>query len=161
MSYIPYTAPTPSNATWTYVVLANDFSTTSNTAQDVTGMAFTPAVSTNYDIECVALVRTATATVGPRLGCAWGTGITDGIARVQVTSGATSDVLANGNSSNAVLAPIGGLPGTTTSYPAYLSATLLAGGGASGTFKIRLASETNGTSVTIMAGSYLRYRTYA
>jgi len=159
VSYVPASAP--SNATWTYVVLANDFSTTSNTAVDVTGLAFTPAVSTKYDIECVALIRTATTTVGPRLGCAWGTGLTDGVAWIQLTSAAGTNVFQNGNINAAVLAPVGGLPSTTLSYPAVLRAALIAGASASGAFKIQFASETNGTSVTMKAGSYLRYRTYA
>ncbi len=40
-----------------------------------------------------------------------------------------------------------------------MEAMLLAGATPSGTFKVQLASETGGTNVTMVAGSFIRYRT--
>lgn len=71
---------------WTTIKLASDFTTTSNTAVPVTGLAFTPVASTTYRIEAMLLTRTATATVGPRPGVAWPTGMTDGVAMIDQTS---------------------------------------------------------------------------
>ena len=75
---------------WTYVKLAADFSTTSATAVPITGLAMTPAASKSYVIEAMLLLRTATATVGPRPGVAWPTGMTDGVAKVIASSSATA-----------------------------------------------------------------------
>ena len=155
-----YAAPAGGSDPWTYVRLASDFTTTSATAVDVTGMSLTPAANLRYQIEGLFLLRTATATVGPRPGCAWPTGMTDGVAMIDMTSAAGTRVLQNGNINAAVLAPVGGLPNTTQSWPASIYTTLLAGATPSGTFRIQLASETAGTTVTMKAGSWFRWRTF-
>lgn len=146
---------------WTYVKLGSDFVTSSATGVDVTGMSFTPASNQTYEIEGLFMVGTATATVGPRPGIMWPTNSTDGVAEVVVTTSATAVVRAQGGytSSAELLAPVGGLPNTTTSYPAKMRAMLIAGVSPSGTFKVRFASETGGTNVTMKAGSFIRYRT--
>ena len=146
---------------WTYVILGGDFSTTSATAVNVTGLLFTPAANTQYEFEALLLTRTATATVGPRPGLSWPTGMTDGMAMIQQTSSATANVFANGNIAAALLAPVGGVPTTTGSWPARIKGTVLAGASPSGNVQLQLASETAGTSVTVKAKSYLRYRTVA
>lgn len=145
---------------WTYVKLGADFTTSLATAVDVTGLAFTPLANTTYVIEGLLLTRTVTATVGPRPGCAWPTGLTDGVARIDVTSAAGTNVMTNGNISAAVLAPVGGLPTTTGSWPGKLDAVIVAGATPLGSFRIQLASETAATNVTMKAGSFIRYRTY-
>ena len=143
---------------WTYLKLGSDFVTSSATAVDITGLAFTPAASTQYEFEALLLLRTATTTVGPRPGLAWPTGGTDGVAMIDTPSSATARTLVNGNINAALLAAVGGLPNTTQSYPARIVGTFVAGGSPSGTVQIRLASETGGTNVTAKAGSYLKYR---
>lgn len=143
---------------WTYVRLSSDFTTSSATAVDVTGLAFTPAANKFYEVEGLFLTRTATATVGPRPGVAWPTGLTDGVAAMDVTSSATAKIFAQGNINAAVLCPVGGLPNTNQSWPATLWATMQAGATPAGTFKVQLASETAGTVVTMKAGSWIRYR---
>lgn len=143
---------------WVTVKLGSDFSTTSTSAQNVTGLMFTPAANTDYEFEAVLMTRTATATVGPRPGLSWPTGLSDGAAAVQQTSSATANVFANGNISGAILTPVGGLPSTTGSWLATIWGICRAGASPSGNVQVQLASETNGTSVTIKAGSLLKYR---
>ena len=143
---------------WTYLKLGSDFVTSSATAVDVTGLAFTPSANTQYEFEAVLLLRTATATVGPRPGLAWPTGGTDGVAQLFMPTSATAQVLAFGNINAALLAAVGGLPNTTQSYPSRIRGTFLAGASPSGTVKIQLASETGGTNVTAKTGSFLKYR---
>lgn len=143
---------------WVYVKLASDFSTTSATAVDVTGMAFTPAANTSYEFKAVLLTRTATTTVGPRPGIAWPGGMTDGVAHIRQESSATAFVSALGNINAAVLTPVGGVPTTTQSYPAIIEGLVIAGASPTSTLRVQLASETAGTSVTIKAGSFLKYR---
>ena len=155
-----WTTPGGGSDPWTYVTLAADFTTTSATAVDVTGLAFTPAANTKYEFEAVLLTRTATATVGPRPGLAWPTGMTDGVARIKQTSSATAELTTNGNINAALLCAVGGLPTNTQSYPADIKGVVIAGASPSGTVKVQLASETAGTTVTIKAGSFIRYRSY-
>lgn len=143
---------------WTYVKLASDFTTTSATAVDVTGMAFTPSANTTYEFEAHLLTRTETAAVGPRPGVAWPTGGTDGVVSIYQPSTVGSEVMQHGNINAAVLAPAGGLPNTTQSYGAKVQGFFIAGAAPSGTVKLQLASETAGTTVTIKAGSWLKYR---
>lgn len=151
----------PPSDPWTYITLGSNFSTSSATAVDITGLSFTPSASTNYEIEAWLMTRTATATTGPRPGVGWPTGgVTDGVAYIQQTSAAGTNVLQNGNFNAAVLAPVGGLPNTTQSWPARVTANLIMTTGVTGTFRIQLASESAGTNVTVQAGSYLKYRTY-
>jgi hypothetical protein len=108
----------------------------------------------------VFFLRTATATVNPRPGFAWPTGMTDGVMSIDTAQSATAQLTTRGNIGAALLVAVGGLPNTTQSWPAFLYGACLAGASPSGTLRVQLASETAGTSVTMKAGSYLRYRTY-
>ena len=145
---------------WTYLTLAADFTTSSATAVDVTGLAFTPAANLRYEFEVSLRTRTATATVGPRPGLAWATGLSDGAATIKQPSSATAELTTNGNISAAMLCAVGGVPTTTGSWRATICGDVTAGAAPSGTIRVQLASETAGTVVTIKAGSYLKYRTY-
>lgn len=143
---------------WTYIKLTSDFTTSSATAVNITGLAFTPAANTGYEFEACLYCRTATATVGPRPGVAWPTGMTDGVVEVRIPSAAGTEVMQFGNTSGAVLAPVGGLPNTTNSWPGRVVGDVIAGASPSGTVKMQIASETAGTVVTVKAGSWLKYR---
>ena len=143
---------------WTYIFLTSDFVTSSSTTVPVTGMEFTPLANKKYEIYGMFMMRTNSTTVGPRPGCEWPTGLIDGVATIKMTSSATAQLIANGNINAAVLSSVGGLPNTTQSYPAKIEAMFISGATPSGTFKIRLASETSGTNVTMKANSFLKYR---
>lgn len=152
------TLPSGGTDPWTYTKLASDFTTTSATAVDVTGLSFTPAANKSYEFEALLLCRTATTTVGPRPGLAWPTGGTDGVADIAMPTSATAQVLVFGNINAALLAAVGGLPNTTQSYPSQIRGTFIAGASPSGTVKVQLASETAGTTVTAKAGSFIKWR---
>lgn len=143
---------------WTYAKLGVDFTTTSATAVDVTGIAFTHVANGIYEFEARLMVRTATATVGPSPGIAWPTGLLDGAVDIEVTTSASAIVRQLGGTGAAVLAPVGGLPTTTQSYPAHVRGMLFAGASPSGSLKLQLASETAGKTVTIKKGSFLKWR---
>lgn len=143
---------------WTYLRLAADFTTTSATAVDVTGLGFALKAGKTYLAEGQFLLRTGVATDAPRPGVAWPTGLADGVAELRTTSAAGTNVIQNGNLNAAVLSPVGGLPNTTQSWPGALRATLVAGTTPGSTFRVQLAAETAGTTVTMKAGSWLRYR---
>lgn len=143
---------------WTYVKVASDVTTTSATAVDVTGLSFTPAANTSYEFEACLYCRTNTATVGPRPGLAWPTGMTDGVVDIRIPTAADTVAMQFGNINAAVLAPVGGLPNTTQSWPGRIRGDVIAGASPSGTVKVQIASETAGTTVTVKNGSWLRYR---
>ena len=146
---------------WVYTRLAADFTTSSATAVDVTGMSFAPIANLRYEIEGEFFLRTATALIGPRTGIAWPTGMADGVGRLGVTSAAGTQVLQNGNINAPMLSPAGGLPNTTQSWPGFMKVTMIAGAAPGSTFRLQLASETAGTIVTMKAGSWIRHRTFA
>ena len=146
---------------WTYLVLASDFTTSSATEVAITGLAFTPDPNARYEFEAVLMTRTATTTVGPRPGIAWPTPTqVDGVGFIQQTSAAGTNVLQNGHIAAATLAPVGGLPDTTNSWPAIMRGIFITGATVTLGLRLQLASETAGTNVTVKAGSYLKYRTF-
>jgi hypothetical protein len=155
-----WAAPSGGSDPWTVVKLASDFTTSSATAVDVTGLSFTPTANQAYMFEALLMLRTATTTVNPRPGLAWATGLSDGTVQGDVTQSTTGRLTMNGNIGAAVLGQVGGLPNNSQSWPATIWGNAIAGASPSGSVRIQLASETAGTNVTIKAGSYLRYRTY-
>ena len=129
----------------------------SATAVDVTGLSLTVTANTNYEIRCRLALRTATTTVNPRVGFAWSTGLTDGVAQIMESQAATGNLLfASGNPNAALLVAVGGIPNTTQSWPVRIWGYLVAGASPGGTLRIQLASETAGTNVTVKAQSFIR-----
>ena len=153
-----WATPSGGSDPWTYLKLSSNFVTNSASAVNITGLAFTPAANTQYEFEAVLLLRTATTTVGPRPGLAWPTGGTDGVGMIDTPTSATARALTNGNINAALLGPVGGLPNTTQSYPAKIKGTFIAGASPSGDVRLQMASETGGTNVTVMTGSFIKYR---
>lgn len=148
---------------WTYKRLPADFTISTTAAGDVTNggelFGFTPAANKSYTWEAVLGLRTATATVNPRLGFAWSTGLTDGVCSIEQTSTATAKIMANGNIAASLLLAVGGIPTNTTSWPAICYGNVLAGANPSGNCRMQLASETAGTIVRVVAAvSYFRFR---
>lgn len=153
----------PGTDGWTYVRTTSDFTTSSATAVNVapaTGpaLAFTPAANKRYEFRARLRTRTATTTVGPRPGIAWPTGGTDGVCSIYQASAAGSEVQQHGNIGASVLAPVGGLPNTTQSWPARIEGEIEMGASPGSTLRVQLASETAATNVIVKAGSWLAYR---
>lgn len=150
--------PAAGSDPWTYIRLASDFTTTSATAVDITGLGFAPAANQRYEFEARLMLRTATATVNPRTGLAWATGLTDGVASINQAQAATTQLMARGNINAALLIAVGGLANNTQSWPCDVRGMAIAGATPSGSISLRLATETAGTVVTVKAGSFLKHR---
>jgi hypothetical protein len=150
--------PSGGSDPWTYIKLASDFSISTTAAGDIPGMAFTPAANTQYEFEAMLLVRTAVTTTGPRPGVAWPSGLADGVVRVDAPSNAVARATANGTIAAEVVANSTGLPVINRSYPARIVGTVIAGAAPSGNVRLRLRSETAAVAVTVMAGSFLKWR---
>ena len=154
-----WAAPSGGSDPWTNVILGSDFTISTTSNNNVTGLNFTPSASTTYCVEVMLLLRTATATVGPRPGFSFPSGLTDSGAWMQSPNSATASSQRWWGNTTTANASSTGIPDTTNSYIAIGGALLIVGGSPSGTFGVTLASETAATNVTMKAGSFLRYRT--
>lgn len=145
---------------WTNAILGSDFTTTSDSNTNVTGLSFTPAANTTYLVESYCLLRTATAIVGPRPGMSTPSGC-DGAYNVMVPNSNTEMAFqAQGEMGAAPEnAASVGVPLTTASYLGIITAVIVTGSSPSGDVQVTLASAVAGTSVTMRSGSFLRYRT--
>ena len=143
---------------WTKVILGADFTTTGTANAAVAGLALTPAANKRYLVQVLLLLRTATATVGPRPGFSWPTGTTDGGAYMQAPSSATAVLYRTWGARATQNVANTGVPDTTSSHLATGEAYFIMGASPSGTFGVTLASETSGTVVTVKAGSVLLWR---
>lgn len=156
-----WATPSGGSDPWTYVVLGSDFTISTTANNNVTGLSFAPSANLRYHIEGYYLLRTATATTGPRPGIAWPTGYSDGASYTQAPNSATALAMQNGDPvTGTANAASTGLPQTNRSYAGQMQAILIMGGSPSGNFQITLASETAAVNVTMKAGSFIRYRTY-
>lgn len=145
---------------WTYVKLGSDFTNSTTTYNAVTGLAFTPAANTDYEINGILLLRSAATTTGPRPGVTWPTNVDDAALEISSPSSGTAMIYAYGNALAAVNAASTGILATTGSYPGLVTGVLRAGASVSGDFQITLASEVGSSQVTMKAGSFIRYRAY-
>lgn len=153
-----WAAPAGGSDPWTSVILGSD-QTWNTTANNATNLTFTPAANTRYYIEVYLLLRTALATVGPRPGFSFPGGLTDSGAWMQVPNTATASAQRWWGTTAAANAASTGVPDTTSSWLAIGGAYIITGSSPSGDFTVTLATETDGTNVTIKAHSFLRYRT--
>lgn len=146
------------NDEWNYLFLTSDFSTSLATLDDVPGMSFTPDSNAHYVVEFTGLMRTSSAAVGARPGITWPLGVGDGVAFSSGASSAAATTPRYGNTSSATFEmTTSALADATGSWPAEMRATFLTGT-VTGPFKIGLRSGTAATSVTMKAGSFLRYK---
>lgn len=146
---------------WTYLKLAADQDVSTITWVALTGLTFTPDVSSDYEVEWDLLCRTATATVGAMPGLSWAANLSYGACSLYTPSSATAQAILHatiGTGAGTARAAVGGLPTINVPFRHYGQAHFRSGAGAQGAFKLEMASETAGTIVKTMAGSYLKYR---
>ena len=158
-SDVGHTHPGGGADPWTYVVLDNDFTTSSGSAVD-TGLSFTPLANTRYEFSGLIMARTATTTVNPRTNLVWSSGLTDGVASINTAQSSTSQLTTRGNIGATLAVAVGGLPNTTQSWPVEIRGIAIVGPSPSGTIRVQLQSETAGTNVTFKAGSFLCFRSF-
>jgi len=149
---------------WTYKKLTADYPTTSATLATISAggvsLDFTPTANTHYEFEAMLMLRTSTATNNPRTGVAWPTGMTDGVVFIEQTAAtATTVVYTAGNIAATVQVAAGGLPNNTQSWPCFIKGVMTAGATPGSTFRIQMAAETAGGTMTVETGSFLKYRT--
>jgi hypothetical protein len=154
--------PAASGDPYTVVRITSDFSTNSGTSVGVTGLYFTPAANKRYLVSIYLLLRTATATVGPRPGANFPTGMSDFGCYFQAPNSAVANAFRNWGPSTANQnAASTGLADTSSSWLAIGEAYVVTGASPSGNFQVTLASETAGTTVYCKIDSFLMYREIA
>lgn len=145
----------------TTVILGSTFATTSATAVDVTNFFFTPAANKTYLVEGHLLLETSINTVGPRPGFTWPGGMTNGASSLWVPNSATASAQAWGVDGTEDVAVSTGVPAANQSYLSRFTALLIMGASPTGNFQVRLRSETAGTQVRVMQGSFFEHRVIA
>lgn len=143
----------------TYVVTTADSASTASTAyQNITGLSWTVAASTRYDVECKILYAASAATIG--LGIGW-TGpasplLTTGLMKSGLTTATVGGTTIVGNDTGAVTTASVATTNNHASFTGFWS-----NGTTAGTLQMRFKPETataNGT--VIKAGSWCKYSTY-
>ena len=152
----------------TYVSLSGDFTTSSTSAVDITGLSFTPDADTDYIIMIKLLVQTNNDTYGASCGVEWPTGLDDGscalylidssaIADISLTSTQWLNIPTTLDTTTAY----GECPNAAESFLCYGVALLMAGATPSGDFKLQCRAENVAQTLTIKAGSFIRYEAYS
>jgi len=143
---------------WTYLRLASDFSNSTTSMTDVTGLAFTPDASAEYIVEGTLMLQSAAATTGPQPGIVWPTNVGTGVYYTQQASAAGSTTPRYGNTTANFTSGAADIADATGPWPHKLEATFHTASNVSGDFKITLRSEVAASNVTMLAGSWIRYR---
>ena len=146
---------------WTYINLASSFLTSSTSNVTITGLQFTPVAGKTYEFEAFILVSSALTTTGPRPGVRIGTGGTlIGAANIDAPNTATAQTLRNATSTGGTVqtAAATGIAIADAPYLSRITGMCVAGAAPSGAVQVTLASEIAASTVTAVAGSFLRYR---
>lgn len=144
---------------WTYLKLSSDFSTTNSSGVTVTGMEFAVQPSTTYIVEGFCSVKSASTTTGVGLGLAWPTGVASGSAAVEVFSSVSTKASATEDFSAAFYTTATSVDAANKSRAASVAATFTTGSSPSGNLSLKLKRNSGTDVVTVVAGSWLRYRT--
>jgi hypothetical protein len=140
---------------WTYERLAADFTRTVNTLADVfTG--FTPAANKSYEFEVRGAVISDAATTGFQSDFNGPTGENWVAYKINCAASATTDSLTHGTAWATLNTNTAGLAATN-----FFFANGMCSYGASpgaGNVRLRARMEAGGASVTMKAGSYMRWR---
>ena len=152
---------------WTYVKLASTQTTMSTTHVDITGLNFTPAADTMYEIQFYLMMQSDTASRGWGVGFTWPTGLDDGSAwyyawdaTISVDDGSTIEFMKFPAGTTAEQ-QVENIYAVDTSTIVEGRALLLAGSGVSGHFQMTFETENAAATASCMAGSFIRYYAYA
>lgn len=149
---------------WRYVVKTSDQTTTQPTAQNITGLNFTPAPDTDYEIEIYLLRRTNNTASGVDMSISWPSGIIGGAlnnvgpAGANYVESALARRLLITSGSNLSGPEENSVPTANETYINFATCIMKCGPGVSGVFQVRFESASSGNTSTIRAGTFLKYR---
>ena len=155
-----FSAPAGGSDPWTYKTVSSVHYGCSNTPfYDITGLNFTPGTNSSYEFEAVLMLKTQTATVNPRIQFRWPTN-TSSVGWINLSQTFNTQLMSFGNQTSTQNTAVGGLATTTAPWPCIAGGIIKTYGGTTSSFGIMIASETSGTFVSTMIGSFLKYRVY-
>ena len=143
---------------FTTVKLTSDQSRTATSYANVTGLTFSVAANTDYDIECTLLYDTAAVGTGAQFAVNGPASPTALTSTYQVSTSTTADTVYSHTAYN-----------NTTNLPTASQGTVrtvgklwavLRNGANAGTFAVRYRSEVNASAVNVRIGSYCKYRIF-
>lgn len=149
-----WAAPGGGSDPWTYVALASD-STVSTTAHaDVTGMSFTAANSTAYEVEIFGPFQTAATTTG--IGVAFNIPSGSVIGLAIAPSANTTAMITQQRADDAIVAVTTAVATANTDFMMWGKYLIAVTTG--GTVQLRQRSEVAGSKTVLKAGFRLKYR---
>jgi hypothetical protein len=142
---------------WTYVSLGADHTNNTLTTTVVPTLQVTPSSSGTWIIEGMLICSTTNAAAMPRLTSYMPDNAT-GAATVEIQHGGTTSLIANNGTGAVGNFTAVGSAYAATGILAQVSACFVSTAAATVAFRLGLVSETAGETVTVLAGSWLRYR---
>lgn len=140
---------------WTYVSLGSDVADTTG-ALVASGLGFAPAANTTYLVEAFLIFSSAATTTGLQWTFSAPGGATWSTQNIQVPTAVNAMVVRNGSLDSAALGT--GVSSTAVQYLALGTAVIRMGASPSGTVRVLFQTEVPASAVTLLAGSFLRYR---
>ncbi len=149
----------PGGGGGTYVALGSDVASTASTSyQNITGLSWSLAASTNYDIECKITFDASAATIG--LGIGWTGPASPTLTTGQMVAGigtqTVGGTLIQGNDTGSTTSASAG---TTNNHADFEG--IWRNGSNAGTLQMRFKPETaTANGIIIKTGSWCKYSTY-
>lgn len=139
--------------------LTADHSNSTTSPTNATGLAFTPVANKAYEVRIALMLTSVATTTGARPGLTFPTGLVRAPFNVRVPNTLTADVVLNDSGMRGpLLSDATSAPYTGNAFFAEMNGIVIAGGSPSGAVQVTLRSEVAASSVSILAGSFLRYR---
>ena len=140
---------------WGYIHLTADAAVTTTAFQNVSGMSFSAASNTLYEVEAFGAYKTAATTTGIALALGIPSGSVVGLNVVTISATALGGVqqIATGDTTGATT----GVATANTNTP-ILCKWLVAIGGTGGTVQLRARSEVASSAATLVGGLFMLKR---
>jgi len=144
---------------WSYVKLANDHANSAVTLADVTGMNFSAALNTNYEVEVFGNFTSAATTTGMALALTTPAGATvAGVTWHPVSATALGSAFSR--ASGAVTGATASVDAVAPNFVPFTSKWVVKNANTAGIVQLQLRSEVAASAVTLLGGSvWLKYRT--
>lgn len=144
---------------YTYLKITADQASTAIAQANITGLSFAPQANKVYLVEAWIITKTTLATNGCRVGFSLSSGLSDAMVKIEQAASVTTTTVSYGSAATGLgNNTVTGHANTTGAHFAKVEAVLRVGANPSGSFSLTFASEAAGQSVSIGAGSFMRYR---
>lgn len=147
----------PGGSDWTIVRLNSDIATISSTGANVTGMGFTPDSNKNYEFEMILLLESNNSSSGFQFGLTWPTGLVEGAANFVISYSDFNTTYKNVTKNDTTFTN-GVSSSVSDIHLAIIGGLIVTGVSSSGAIQLTFRAEIDGATMTVKAGSLLKYR---